>query len=289
MEHIIKILKDNNINNIVLEKNLLNLNDSSIIKVLDVRSALYYATGIAATNKEKVAVICRGSNSSRSAFTGLTEAYYRSLPIIFITLGNELDYSNELNDIFNKHIILKDIDDFKNVSFKDFIYPIHIEILNYNFKHNNDRNIDFFNDLFSKTLKENYYFYQNGSSINDSKIEAKVVNGGLSGCVDGVISNVLGASLAKKHSRYIGFVSEEEFLHDINSLGNINVNDSLCFVLDNVQTKNVNMIVDYSTSLGFKVLKTDYSLLSNNEKLKEFKDALDSKVKTVIIFATDED
>lgn len=289
MEHIIKILRDNNINNIVVEENLLNVNDSSIIKVLDVRSALYYATGIAATNKEKVAVICRGSNSSRSAFTGLTEAYYRSLPIIFITLGNELDYSNELNDIFNKHITLHSGDDFKNVSFKDFTYPVHIEISNYNFKNNNDRNIDFFNDLFSKTLNENHYFYQNGNSINDSKIKAKVVNGGLSGCVDGAISNVLGASLAKKHSRYIGFVSEEEFLHDINSLGNINVNDSLCFVLDNVQTKNVNMIVDYATSLEFKVLKIDYSLLSNNEKLKEFKDVLDSKIKTIIIFATDED
>ncbi len=288
MEHIVKILRDNNINNIVVEENLLDVNDSSIIKVLDVRSALYYATGIAATNKEIVAVICRGSNSSRSAFTGLTEAYYRSLPIIFITLGNELDYSNELNDIFNKHITLQSVDDLKNVSFKELIYPVHIEISNYSFKRNNDKHIDFFNDLFSKTIKENYYLYQNGNSINDSKIKAKVVNGGLSGCVDGAISNVLGASLAKKHSRYIGFVSEEEFLHDINSLGNINVNDSLCFVLDNVQTKNVNMIIDYATSLGFKTLKTDYSLLLNDEKLNEFTTALDSKFKIIIIFINEE-
>ena len=288
MEQIVKILKDNNINNIIVEENLFESNDDSITKVLDVRSALYYATGIAATNKEKVAVICRRGNSSRSAFTGLTEAYYRTLPIIFITLGNELDYSNELNDIFNKHIVLKDIDELNNISFDDFTYPAHIEILNFKFNDVYNDNFAFFNDLFNLTLKDEYYFYQNGNSIDNKNIKAKVVNGGLSGCVDGAISNVFGASLAKKHSRYIGFVSEEEFLHDINSLGNINVNDTLCFIIHNVQNKNINMIEDYASSLEFKVIKTDYSLLSNNDKLNEFKDALENKVKTIILFTKED-
>lgn len=52
---------------------------------IDERSAVYMAIGIAEECNEPVAVICTESTASRNFFPGLTEAYYRKLPIIAIT------------------------------------------------------------------------------------------------------------------------------------------------------------------------------------------------------------
>lgn len=52
---------------------------------IDERSAAYIATGLAAETGEPVAITCTGATSSRNYMPGLTEAYYRHLPILAIT------------------------------------------------------------------------------------------------------------------------------------------------------------------------------------------------------------
>lgn len=52
---------------------------------IDERSAAYMACGIAAESGEPVAITCTGATSSRNYMPGLTEAYYRQLPILAIT------------------------------------------------------------------------------------------------------------------------------------------------------------------------------------------------------------
>lgn len=81
-----------------------------IYSSVDERSAAYIACGMAAESGEPVALTCTGATASRNYIPGLTEAFYRKLPVLAITStqhtgkvgSNEpqvLDRSNPLNDI----------------------------------------------------------------------------------------------------------------------------------------------------------------------------------------------
>lgn len=59
-----------------------------VISCVDERSAAYMACGLAATSGEPVVISCTGATASRNYLPGLTEAYYRKLPIIAITSFN---------------------------------------------------------------------------------------------------------------------------------------------------------------------------------------------------------
>jgi 2-succinyl-5-enolpyruvyl-6-hydroxy-3-cyclohexene-1-carboxylate synthase len=52
---------------------------------VDERSAAYMACGMAAESGEPVILSCTGATASRNYFPGITEAYYRKLPILAIT------------------------------------------------------------------------------------------------------------------------------------------------------------------------------------------------------------
>ena len=56
-----------------------------IYSAVDERSAAYIACGMAAESGEPVALSCTGATSSRNYMPGLTEAFYRKLPILAIT------------------------------------------------------------------------------------------------------------------------------------------------------------------------------------------------------------
>lgn len=53
--------------------------------VIDERSAAYFATGLAFESNEPVVLSCTGATASRNYLPGLTEAFYRKLPIIALT------------------------------------------------------------------------------------------------------------------------------------------------------------------------------------------------------------
>lgn len=56
-----------------------------IFSSADERSAAYIACGLAAESGEPVALSCTGATASRNYIPGLTEAYYRQLPVVAIT------------------------------------------------------------------------------------------------------------------------------------------------------------------------------------------------------------
>lgn len=56
-----------------------------IYSSVDERSAAYLACGLAAETGEPVVISCTGATASRNYMPGLTEAYYRKLPILAIT------------------------------------------------------------------------------------------------------------------------------------------------------------------------------------------------------------
>lgn len=57
----------------------------TIYSSVDERSAAYLACGIASESGEPVVISCTGATASRNYLSGLTEAYYRKLPILAIT------------------------------------------------------------------------------------------------------------------------------------------------------------------------------------------------------------
>lgn len=71
--------------NMRLVASLQNDGDFELYSSVDERSAAYMACGLAAETNEAVALTCTGATASRNYMPGLTEAFYRKLPILAIT------------------------------------------------------------------------------------------------------------------------------------------------------------------------------------------------------------
>lgn len=220
------------------------------ILALDVRSAVYYATGISAQCGEIVAVCVDGGNASRSAFSGMTEAFYRQLPVILITLGNSLDYTMELKDVVLGHYLVKDAKEILN--FANYKLPAHIELGEEIIIDTEVESLKLQEALMEAVSEKDYLYFSPRFQIKEKDFMCKCISGGMSRCKDGTLSNVLGASLAQKRRRYIGVVTEEEFLHDMNTLGNIHANKDLFFIV--ISQKFEKMIGDYARTLNYEVI-----------------------------------
>ena len=91
---LISLLKEHHIRRIIASPGTTNvcllasLQQDSYFKIyssVDERSAAYIACGMAAETGEPVALSCTGATASRNYAPGLTEAYYRKLPVLAIT------------------------------------------------------------------------------------------------------------------------------------------------------------------------------------------------------------
>lgn len=215
----------------------------------DPRSMMYIATGISAETNKMIAVICKGTNESRSAYSGLTEAYYRRLPVLFISIGGNLDYSKELKDCCIRNYKGTESVSLALADVKKYSLPVHLEI---SYDYEADK-ISLKENTVSAIKKVNHkdsYLFVSQSFCHDfDNTQGKVVSNKACTGVEGCLSNVLGASLGKIRKRYIGLVSETEFIHDINTLGNININDLIAYIV--VCKESNSFIKDYSDSLGF--------------------------------------
>ena len=102
---VISLLKANGIKKIVASPGATNFsfvgslqNDPwfEIYSSVDERSAAYIACGLAAESGESVVLSCTGSTASRNYLPGLTEAYYRKLPVLAITSHQGKDRLGQL-------------------------------------------------------------------------------------------------------------------------------------------------------------------------------------------------
>lgn len=175
------------------------------ILALDVRSAVYYATGISAQCGEIVAVCVDGSNASRSAFSGMTEAFYRQLPVILITLGNSLDYTMELKDVVLGHYLVKDAKEILN--FANYKLPAHIELGEEIIIDTEVESLKLQEALMEAVSEKDYLYFSPRFQTKEKDFMCKCISGGMSRCKDGTLSNVFGASLAQKRRRYNGGVT----------------------------------------------------------------------------------
>ena len=96
--------------------------DFILYSCVDERSAAYMACGIAAEKGEPIVLSCTGATASRNYMPGLTEAYYRKLPILAITslssrqyvgqlIGQQIDRTSQPKDVVVDSVYLPLIKD----------------------------------------------------------------------------------------------------------------------------------------------------------------------------------
>jgi 2-succinyl-5-enolpyruvyl-6-hydroxy-3-cyclohexene-1-carboxylate synthase len=77
---------------------------------VDERSAAYMACGLAAESGEPVVISCTGATAPRNYIPGLTEAYYRKLPVLAITSTRDVSKCGHLEDqVTDRSVIQKDV------------------------------------------------------------------------------------------------------------------------------------------------------------------------------------
>lgn len=116
---LIALMKANNIKKMVASPGTTNIafvssiqNDSffEIYSSVDERSAAYIACGLAAESGEPVALSCTGATASRNYMSGLTEAYYRKLPVLAITSAHHVgQIGQNIPQILDRSVPLNDI------------------------------------------------------------------------------------------------------------------------------------------------------------------------------------
>jgi 2-succinyl-5-enolpyruvyl-6-hydroxy-3-cyclohexene-1-carboxylate synthase len=102
---IVSLLKQHKIRKVVASPGTTNFalvatlqqdNYFEIVSSVDERSAAYIACGMSATSGEPVVLTCTGATASRNYLSGLTEAYYRKLPILAITGCNGAQHIGQM-------------------------------------------------------------------------------------------------------------------------------------------------------------------------------------------------
>lgn len=95
IEIVVKLLKENNISDLVISPGGTNIPVIKAVQddeffncysVVDERSAAYVAIGMYLQNKKPVAIICTSAQATRNYVPGLTEAFYKRVPILAITM-----------------------------------------------------------------------------------------------------------------------------------------------------------------------------------------------------------
>jgi len=77
---------------------------------VDERSAAYMACGLAAESGKPVVISCTGATASRNYVSGMTEAYYRKLPVLAITSAQAIArVGHHIAQVIDRSVIQNDI------------------------------------------------------------------------------------------------------------------------------------------------------------------------------------
>lgn len=116
---LIYLLKQHNIKKAVVSPGTTNIcftgsiqNDPyfEIYSSADERSAAYIACGLASESGEPVILSCTGATASRNYVPGLTEAFYRDLPILAVTSAQHQGrVGNYIPQVIDRSVIMNDI------------------------------------------------------------------------------------------------------------------------------------------------------------------------------------
>ncbi len=81
-----------------------------IYSCVDERSAAYIACGLSVESGEPVVITCTGATASRNYMSGLTEAYYRKIPILAVTATQDIGrLGQNAPQLIDRRVIPNDI------------------------------------------------------------------------------------------------------------------------------------------------------------------------------------
>jgi 2-succinyl-5-enolpyruvyl-6-hydroxy-3-cyclohexene-1-carboxylate synthase len=107
---ITKVVASPGTTNIPFVMSLQNDGGFEIYSCVDERSAAYMAVGLSAESGEPVVLTCTGATASRNYMSGLTEAYYRRLPILAVTSTRPLSsIGNHVAQVIDRTVVPNDI------------------------------------------------------------------------------------------------------------------------------------------------------------------------------------
>ena len=96
--------------NVPISRSVQNDSFFEVHSVVDERSAAYFATGLAFASGEPVVISCTGATASRNYLSGLTEAYYRHLPVIALTSQHHtIDYGDLTPQMTDRTVSQNDV------------------------------------------------------------------------------------------------------------------------------------------------------------------------------------
>jgi 2-succinyl-5-enolpyruvyl-6-hydroxy-3-cyclohexene-1-carboxylate synthase len=81
-----------------------------MFSAVDERSAAYMACGLAAESGEPVVISCTGATASRNYLPGMTEAFYRKLPVLAITSTQNVSrVGHHIAQVIDRSVIQNDV------------------------------------------------------------------------------------------------------------------------------------------------------------------------------------
>ena len=294
---ILSILKEEGINRHVICPSInqctevlqeINAYFPNAVHSIDERSAGYIATGMSAEAQDVVVVWCDGNASFRNLTSALTEAFYRKLPILVLTLelsGEAIDQSVNPHDILcNRYCIPK----FTNRDFiKDvlshalecihgkIVYPVLVQIADSGQEltiQESDRvtsSLPDDNTCLTKLIPSGSVLVV-GKSFASScwhETNADMLIEPLEGMTaDGRFSILLGSAVVDKDTLHIGVVSVDEITYDLNMIGNRHVSNNICLVVPRQKKFYSTNLSDYARSLGWVC-----SVIENKDSQLELK------------------
>lgn len=105
-----KIVASPGTTNITFVRSLQSDSFFEIYSSVDERSAAYIACGLSAETGESVVLSCTGATASRNYMSGLTEAYYRKLPILSVTSTQEIArVGQHIAQVTDRSVLPKDV------------------------------------------------------------------------------------------------------------------------------------------------------------------------------------
>ena len=127
-----KVVASPGTTNMTLVRSLQNDPYFEMYSAVDERSAAYMACGLAEESGEPVVLSCTGATASRNYMPGLTEAFYKKLPVLSVTSSQDISKIGHLtpqlidrtvmpNDVVKHSVhlpLVKDSDDFWSCEIK---------------------------------------------------------------------------------------------------------------------------------------------------------------------------
>lgn len=116
---LVSLLKQHNIRKVIASPGTTNITFVAsimhdpwfeIYSSVDERSAAYMACGLAEESQEPVVITCTGATASRNYMPGLTEAYYRKLPVLAVTASQDYDKVGHMSpQLLDRRVIPNDV------------------------------------------------------------------------------------------------------------------------------------------------------------------------------------